>query len=222
MEFLYKQTQLSFLACKWPRVNVVQTIVSLSPFSPSQNPLCLWTPSLPPTPPLRSSWSGSLPPVPTATSPTTGSSVVSSLKTTTSKSLTTVYKVSIRRLPCSCLPTLLLADLLHSHTYFSCAGMKLPSRTPTHLDSEDEQKWNHTDEPASGGRCCACPKTDNQLKKEQEEKEFQKTFENYLHNEVFSSRYTSRIVIKFYSSWHNSVLDQQLYILIHILLSFIL
>uniref|UniRef100_A0A7N5ZXH3 Tyrosine-protein kinase receptor n=1 Tax=Anabas testudineus TaxID=64144 RepID=A0A7N5ZXH3_ANATE len=68
-------------------------------------------------------------------------------------------------------------------------GMKLPSRTPTHLDSEDEQKWNHTDEPTSGGRCCACPKTDNQLKKEQEEIEYRKTFENYLHNEVFESRY---------------------------------
>ncbi|XP_010792579.1 insulin receptor-like [Notothenia coriiceps] len=67
-------------------------------------------------------------------------------------------------------------------------GMKLPSRTPTHLDSEDEQKWNHTDEPSSGGRCCACPKTDNQLKKEQEEIEYRKTFENYLHNEVFDSR----------------------------------
>lgn len=74
--------------------------------------------------------------------------------------------------------------------------MKLPSRTPTHLDSEDEQKWNHTDEPTSGGRCCACPKTDNQLKKEQEEIEYRKTFENYLHNEVFESRYTSLIGIK--------------------------
>uniref|UniRef100_A0A8C3B182 Tyrosine-protein kinase receptor n=1 Tax=Cyclopterus lumpus TaxID=8103 RepID=A0A8C3B182_CYCLU len=72
-------------------------------------------------------------------------------------------------------------------------GMKLPSRTPTHLDSEDEQKWNHTDEPTSGGRCCACPKTDNQLKKEQEEIEYRKTFENYLHNEVFESRYAPRI-----------------------------
>lgn len=67
-------------------------------------------------------------------------------------------------------------------------GMKLPSRKPTHLDSEDEQKWNHTDEPSSGGRCCACPKTDNQLKKELEEIEYRKTFENYLHNEVFESR----------------------------------
>lgn len=67
--------------------------------------------------------------------------------------------------------------------------MKLPSRKPTHLDSEDEQKWNHTDEPSSGGRCCACPKTDNQLKKELEEIEYRKTFENYLHNEVFESRY---------------------------------
>lgn len=69
------------------------------------------------------------------------------------------------------------------------AGMKLPSRKPTHLDSEDEQKWNHTDEPTSGGGCCGCPKTDNQLKKEQEEIEYRKTFENYLHNEVFESRY---------------------------------
>uniref|UniRef100_A0A673BJM2 Tyrosine-protein kinase receptor n=1 Tax=Sphaeramia orbicularis TaxID=375764 RepID=A0A673BJM2_9TELE len=67
-------------------------------------------------------------------------------------------------------------------------GMKLPSRVPTHLDSEDEQKWNHTDEPTSGGKCCACPKTDIQLKKEQEEIEYRKTFENYLHNEVFESR----------------------------------
>lgn len=70
-------------------------------------------------------------------------------------------------------------------------GMKLPSRVPTHLDSEDEQKWNHTDEPTSGGKCCACPKTDIQLKKEQEEIEYRKTFENYLHNEVFESRYLS-------------------------------
>ncbi|XP_047443558.1 insulin receptor b [Mugil cephalus] len=71
-------------------------------------------------------------------------------------------------------------------------GMKLPSRVPTHLDSEDEQKWNHTDEPTSGGRCCACPKTDSQLKKEQEEIEYRKTFENYLHNEVFRIRPSRR------------------------------
>ncbi|XP_058495075.1 insulin receptor b [Solea solea] len=71
-------------------------------------------------------------------------------------------------------------------------GVKLPSRTPTHLDSEEEQKWNHTDELTSGGRCCACPKTDNQLKKEQEEIEYRKTFENFLHNEVFESRPSRR------------------------------
>lgn len=89
---------------------------------------------------------------------------------------------------------------LSPHACFSCPGMKLPSRTPTHLDSEDEQKWNHTDEPTSGGRCCACPKTDSQLKKELEEIEYRKTFENYLHNEVFESRYKSRIAIRCYSS----------------------
>uniref|UniRef100_A0A8C4FDH7 Tyrosine-protein kinase receptor n=1 Tax=Dicentrarchus labrax TaxID=13489 RepID=A0A8C4FDH7_DICLA len=52
--------------------------------------------------------------------------------------------------------------------------------------------WNHTDEPTSGGRCCACPKTDSELKKEQEEIEYRKTFENYLHNEVFESRPSRR------------------------------
>uniref|UniRef100_A0A671YZQ8 Tyrosine-protein kinase receptor n=1 Tax=Sparus aurata TaxID=8175 RepID=A0A671YZQ8_SPAAU len=36
-----------------------------------------------------------------------------------------------------------------------------------------------------GTRCCACPKTDKELKKEKEDSEYRKTFENYLHNEVF-------------------------------------
>ncbi|KAG7267041.1 hypothetical protein CRUP_017281 [Coryphaenoides rupestris] len=58
--------------------------------------------------------------------------------------------------------------------------------------NEDEQKWNQTDEPSSGGKCCACPKTDAQLKKEQEESEYRKTFENYLHNEVFEIRPSRR------------------------------
>ncbi|KAJ8408227.1 hypothetical protein AAFF_G00256410 [Aldrovandia affinis] len=48
-------------------------------------------------------------------------------------------------------------------------GMKLPTRAPTHPDNEEEQKWNQTDEPGHGSRCCACPKTDTQLKKEAEE-----------------------------------------------------
>nr|XP_023699488.1 insulin receptor-like [Paramormyrops kingsleyae] len=71
-------------------------------------------------------------------------------------------------------------------------GMKLPSRAPTHLDTDEEQKWNQTDEPGQGGRCCACPKTDTQLKKEAEESEYRKTFENYLHNEVFEIRPSRR------------------------------
>lgn len=92
------------------------------------------------------------------------------------------------------------------NTCFSYPGMKLPSRTPTHLDSEDEQKWNHTDEPTSGGRCCACPKTDNQLKRELAEIEYRKTFENYLHNEVFESRYTSWVVEL---SWIEQITETQ-------------
>uniref|UniRef100_A0A8D3C4A4 Tyrosine-protein kinase receptor n=1 Tax=Scophthalmus maximus TaxID=52904 RepID=A0A8D3C4A4_SCOMX len=64
-------------------------------------------------------------------------------------------------------------------------GMKLPSRVPTQVDSDEEQKWNHTEEQGQGTRCCACPKTDKELKKEKEDSEYRKTFENYLHNEVF-------------------------------------
>ncbi|XP_076829396.1 insulin receptor a [Brachyhypopomus gauderio] len=67
-------------------------------------------------------------------------------------------------------------------------GMKLPSRAPTQLNSGEEQKWNQTGENGQGGRCCTCPKTEKQLKKEAEESEYRKTFENYLHNEVFRIR----------------------------------
>ena len=63
--------------------------------------------------------------------------------------------------------------------------MKLPSRVPTQVDSEEEQRWNQTEEQGPGTRCCACPKTEKELKKEKEDSEYRKTFENYLHNEVF-------------------------------------
>ncbi|MEQ2157456.1 hypothetical protein GOODEAATRI_002063 [Goodea atripinnis] len=53
------------------------------------------------------------------------------------------------------------------------------------VDSEEEQKWNQTEEQGQGKKCCACPKTDKELKKEKEDSEYRKTFENYLHNEVF-------------------------------------
>ncbi|CAB1323807.1 unnamed protein product [Coregonus sp. 'balchen'] len=73
-------------------------------------------------------------------------------------------------------------------------GMKLPSRAPTHLDTEEEHKWNQTDEPGPGpgSRCCSCPKTETQLKKEADESEYRKTFENYIHNEVFEPRPSRR------------------------------
>ncbi len=66
--------------------------------------------------------------------------------------------------------------------------MKLPTRAPTQVDSEEEQKWNQTEDQSQDSRCCACPKTEKQLKKEAEETEYRKTFENYLHNEVFELR----------------------------------
>ncbi|CAL8279425.1 unnamed protein product [Lota lota] len=69
-------------------------------------------------------------------------------------------------------------------------GMKLPSRVPTQVDSEEEQRWNQTEEQGPGTRCCSCPKTDKELKKEKEDSEYRKTFENYLHNEVFEIKPT--------------------------------
>ncbi|KAF7661876.1 hypothetical protein LDENG_00252400 [Lucifuga dentata] len=69
-------------------------------------------------------------------------------------------------------------------------GMKLPSRVPTQVDNDEEQKWNQTEEQGQGTRCCACPKTDKELKKEKEDSEYRKTFENYLHNEVFEIKPT--------------------------------
>ncbi|XP_037401197.1 insulin receptor b [Pygocentrus nattereri] len=71
-------------------------------------------------------------------------------------------------------------------------GMKLPSRTPTHYSTEEEQKWNQTEEQSQTSSCCACPKTETQLKKEAEESEFRKTFENYIHNEVFEPKPSRR------------------------------
>lgn len=97
------------------------------------------------------------------------------------------------------------SGFLSCFVFFPYPGMKLPSRTPTHLDYEEEQKWNHTDEPLSGGRCCACPKTDSQLRKEQVELEYRKAFENYLHNEVFLSRYSCLVpemTVNFCTSVH--------------------
>lgn len=65
------------------------------------------------------------------------------------------------------------------------SGMKLPTRAPTQVDNDEEQKWNQTEEQGQGTRCCACPKTDKELNKEKEDLLYRKTFENYLHNEVF-------------------------------------
>uniref|UniRef100_A0A8C3AB22 Tyrosine-protein kinase receptor n=1 Tax=Cyclopterus lumpus TaxID=8103 RepID=A0A8C3AB22_CYCLU len=61
---------------------------------------------------------------------------------------------------------------------------------PTQVDSDEEQKWNQTEEQGQGTRCCGCPKTDKELKKEKEDSEYRKTFEDYLHNEVFEIKRT--------------------------------
>uniref|UniRef100_A0A3Q3XF24 Tyrosine-protein kinase receptor n=1 Tax=Mola mola TaxID=94237 RepID=A0A3Q3XF24_MOLML len=68
-------------------------------------------------------------------------------------------------------------------------GMKLPSRVPTQVDSDEEQKWNQTEDLGQGTRCCACPKTEKELQKEKQDLEYIKTFENYLHNQVFEIKH---------------------------------
>lgn len=66
--------------------------------------------------------------------------------------------------------------------------MKLPSRTPTNPSPDVSLKWNQTEDQNQNMKCCSCPKTEMQLKKEAQEREFRKTFENYIHNEVFEPK----------------------------------
>ncbi|XP_041913358.1 insulin receptor b [Alosa sapidissima] len=70
-------------------------------------------------------------------------------------------------------------------------GMKVPSRKAAQNENGDKPQSNQTEEQGQPGHCCACPKTDAQLKKEAEESEYRKTFENYLHNVVFEIRSTA-------------------------------
>ncbi|KAM9460613.1 insulin receptor b [Clarias gariepinus] len=67
-------------------------------------------------------------------------------------------------------------------------GMKLPSRSPTNPSPDVSLKWNQTENQTQNKKCCSCPKTEAQLKKEAEERDFRKTFENYIHNEVFEPK----------------------------------
>lgn len=83
-----------------------------------------------------------------------------------------------------------------------CSGMKVPSRAPTQFENEEEENWNQTKMPGMTGRCCTCPKTETQLKKEAEETEFRKTFENYLHNEVFEPKYDAIGLCKYITLWN--------------------
>ncbi|KAG5276137.1 hypothetical protein AALO_G00128270 [Alosa alosa] len=71
-------------------------------------------------------------------------------------------------------------------------GMKVPSRKAAQNENGDKPQTNQTEEQGQPGHCCACPKTDAQLKKEAEESEYRKTFENYLHNVVFEIRPSRR------------------------------
>ncbi|XP_008332774.1 insulin receptor a [Cynoglossus semilaevis] len=82
-------------------------------------------------------------------------------------------------------------EAIELYKYDYCQkGMKLPTRAPTQVDNDEEQKWNQTEEQGQGTRCCACPKTDKELNKEKEDLLYRKTFENYLHNEVFELKHT--------------------------------
>uniref|UniRef100_A0A8C5Q2V6 Tyrosine-protein kinase receptor n=1 Tax=Leptobrachium leishanense TaxID=445787 RepID=A0A8C5Q2V6_9ANUR len=69
-------------------------------------------------------------------------------------------------------------------------GLKIPSRVwspPQEPDESAKPNGNET-EDSSASKCCACPKSDAQIKGELSEQAFRKTFENYLHNEVFIPR----------------------------------
>ncbi|XP_033839043.1 insulin receptor a [Periophthalmus magnuspinnatus] len=78
------------------------------------------------------------------------------------------------------------AEAIELYKFDYCQkGMKLPTRGSAQVDSSEEQKGNQTEEHGPDKQCCACPKTEKELKKEKEDSEYRKTFEDYLHNEVF-------------------------------------
>ncbi|XP_078526892.1 insulin receptor [Lissotriton helveticus] len=68
-------------------------------------------------------------------------------------------------------------------------GLKVPSRVwSPDKEPEDPHKNNRSESEDCHSECCACPKTELQIQKEQEDSRFRKAFENYLHNVVFIPR----------------------------------
>ena len=56
-------------------------------------------------------------------------------------------------------------------------------------EKEEEQKSNKTGSGGpSDGECCSCPKSQEEIKVEEEERAFQIEFENFLHDAVYIKR----------------------------------
>uniref|UniRef100_A0A8C2E8R9 Tyrosine-protein kinase receptor n=1 Tax=Cyprinus carpio TaxID=7962 RepID=A0A8C2E8R9_CYPCA len=78
---------------------------------------------------------------------------------------------------------------LYQHNYCS-KDMKIPIRiSATGLTELEDTKPTN---PETGGReeapCCKCPKTEEDLKRNEEDIYYRKAFENFLHNAIFTPR----------------------------------
>ncbi|KAI5098214.1 insulin-like growth factor 1 receptor precursor [Silurus meridionalis] len=79
---------------------------------------------------------------------------------------------------------------LYQHNYCS-KELKIPIRISATSLSEVEEDTKPTKSDVAGGekgQCCPCPKTNEAIKAEAEERTFSKAFENFLHNSVFTPR----------------------------------
>ncbi|XP_078480098.1 insulin-like growth factor 1 receptor isoform X1 [Lampetra fluviatilis] len=80
---------------------------------------------------------------------------------------------------------------LRKHDYCNKV-LKVPQREPatSSIDMEPGARGNQSelDTSLAPEKCCACPKTQAQLRQEAEEAQFMKTFENFLHNQIFATR----------------------------------
>ncbi|XDV28919.1 hypothetical protein PO909_032112 [Leuciscus waleckii] len=79
-------------------------------------------------------------------------------------------------------------ELFH-HNYCS-KELKIPIRISATALSDMEGDTKPTKSDVSGGEkgCCPCPKTQEDLKAEAEDRSYRKVFENFLHNSIFTPR----------------------------------
>ena len=72
------------------------------------------------------------------------------------------------------------------------------SATELHLSMKRRKPVVETESPINqtwSGTCCACPKSDEEVKLEEEERQMEIEFENFLHDSVYIKRWVHIILL---------------------------